>query len=203
MAKITAFVYFFGLIAGLISSLPLDGEPHDFLADTGVELKHLANVLMSPHVVVCDQTEDHNEEDHVLDGHVLEHMAEGAIGAIGKGVLAAKKGAYVAGRIFLKPIAIVTGLNLKMFGAGLAGAGKLVAGTGAGIAKAGTVVKYAGLGHIGLGASAIGWGLDRTTIDSHFHDDQQKLHATIPAVPVVVVEHTYHTVDETVDTTKY
>jgi len=108
----------------------------------------------------------------VKTGAVLK---SGALGLASKGILMAKKGAYVAGRIILKPIAIITGAHLKVLGSGLAGAGKLVTVTGAKIAKTGTAVKFAGLGSIGVGASAISWGLDKTTIDTHFQESQQKL----------------------------
>jgi len=94
-------------------------------------------------------------------------LKAGALGAAAKGVVMAKKGAYVAGRIFLKPIAILTGIQLNMIGSGLTIGGKLIGGTGAGIAKAGTAVKYTGLGAIGLGASAVSWGLDKSTISSN------------------------------------
>jgi len=100
--------------------------------------------------------------------NTVEAVKAGALGLATKGLVVAKKGAVVAGRIILKPIAILTGVHLKMLGSGLTLGGKLIGGTGAGIAKAGTVVKYAGLGSIGLGASAIGWGLDKSTIDTHF-----------------------------------
>lgn len=119
------------------------------------------------------------ESDDILDLKGIENMAqtmgflkEGALGLATKGLVIAKKGAVVAGRVILKPIAILTGVHLKMFGSGLAFGGKLIGGTGAGIAKAGTVVKYAGLGGIGLGASAIGWGLDKSTIDTHIEKSQ-------------------------------
>lgn len=216
MSLIFAIVFLIGSISAL--PLTLDGEPHDFLSESGVELKHLANVLMSPHVVVCDESDDHHLDHNLMDNKLV-HIKEGVaamaaipLGMAAKGLVVAKKGAYVAGRVILKPIAIVTGLQLKMLGSGLAGAGKLVAGTGAGIAKAGTVVKYAGLGSIGLGASAIGWGLDKTTIDTHFKESQQKFHIgcshpcphpcsnpcppAVPVVPVAPVIHTYHKVED-------
>lgn len=97
-------------------------------------------------------------------------LKKGAIGLAAKGALAMKTGAVVAGKLMLKPIALIAGSQLKMFGTGLSIGGKIVGATGAGIKKAGTVVKYAGLGSIGLGASAIGWGLDKTTIDKHWED---------------------------------
>jgi len=91
----------------------------------------------------------------------------GALGLAAKGALAMKEGAVVAGKLILKPIAIIAGSQLKMIGTGLTIGGKVVGATGAGVKKAGTVVKYAGLGAVGLGATSIGWGLDKTTIDSH------------------------------------
>jgi hypothetical protein len=97
-------------------------------------------------------------------------LKKGAIGLAAKGALVMKKGAVVAGKLMLKPIALIAGSQLKMIGTGLSIGGKVVGATGAGIRKAGTVVKYAGLGSIGLGASAIGWGLDKTTIDKHWED---------------------------------
>lgn len=93
-------------------------------------------------------------------------LKAGALGAASKGVVMAKKGAYIAGRAFLKPIAILTGIHLKFIGSGLALGGKMIGGTGAGIATAGTAVKFTGLGAIGLGASAVSWGLDKSTIDT-------------------------------------
>jgi len=97
----------------------------------------------------------------------------GAVGLAKKPLLVAKKIAHIAGRIFLKPIALIAGAHLKVIGTGLAIGGKLVGGTGAKIAKVGTVVKFVGLGHIGIGASAIGWGLDKSTIDTHFKESHR------------------------------
>jgi len=97
-----------------------------------------------------------------------------AVGMATKGLVKAKKGAYIVGRIILKPIKVLTGIHLKMLGTGLTIGGKLIGGTGVGIAKVGTAVKYAGLGHIGLGASAISWGLDKSTIDTHFEESNRK-----------------------------
>jgi len=89
-------------------------------------------------------------------------------GLAAKGLLVAKKGVYTAGRIIMKPIAIIAGAHLKMLGTGLTLGGKLIGGTGAGIAKTGTAIKYAGLGGLGVGASAVAWGFDKSTIGSHF-----------------------------------
>jgi len=106
--------------------------------------------------------------------HTADQMKMGALGVAAKGLLVAKNGVRLATRIIFKPIAIVTGLHLKMLGSGLKLGGKLIGGTGAGIAKAGTAIKFAGLGHIGLGASAIGWGLDKSTITTHFEESEKK-----------------------------
>jgi len=89
-------------------------------------------------------------------------------GLAAKGFLVAKKGVYTAGRIIMKPIAIIAGAHLKMLGTGLTLGGKLIGGTGAGIAKTGTAIKYAGLGGLGVGASAVAWGFDTSAIGSHF-----------------------------------
>jgi len=101
-------------------------------------------------------------------------LKAGAIGLKAKTVglasiplLLAKKGVYKIGRIILKPVELFAGANLKMLGSGLLLGGKLIGGTGAGIAKAGTAIKYAGLGGIGVGASAVSWGFDKSTIESH------------------------------------
>jgi len=148
--------------------------------DSAHNLAHLFIVedLKSTEPTEAPQTEN----DATLDlNKGIENVAqtvgvlkEGALGLATKGLVVAKKGAVVAGRVILKPIAILTGVHLKMFGSGLAFGGKLIGGTGAGIAKAGTLVKYAGLGGIGLGASAIGWGLDKSTIDTHLEVSHQK-----------------------------
>jgi len=100
-------------------------------------------------------------------------LKAGTVGLAAKGLLVAKKGVYVAGRIIMKPIAIIAGAHLKMLGTGLAIGGKLIGGTGAGIAKAGTAVKYAGLGGIGVGASAVAWGFDKSTISKHLEVDNE------------------------------
>lgn len=100
-------------------------------------------------------------------------LKKGAIGLAAKGALVMKKGAVVAGKLALRPIALIAGSQLKMIGTGLTIGGKVVGATGAGIKKAGTAVKYAGLGSIGLGASAIGWGLDKSTIDKQFEQEHK------------------------------
>lgn len=101
-------------------------------------------------------------------------LKKGALGLAAKGALVMKKGAVVAGKLILKPIAIIAGSQLKIIGTGLTIGGKVVGATGAGVKKAGTAVKYAGLGAVGLGATSIGWGLDKTTIDNHFEDIHKK-----------------------------
>jgi len=90
------------------------------------------------------------------------------VGLATKGLLVAKKGVYTAGRIIMKPIAIIAGAHLKALGTGLTLTGKLIGGTGAKVAKTGTAIKYAGLGGIGMGASAVAWGFDKSAIGSHF-----------------------------------
>jgi len=100
-------------------------------------------------------------------------LKAGTVGLATKGLLVAKKGVYVAGRLIMKPIAVIAGAHLKMLGTGLAIGGKLIGGTGAGIAKAGTAVKYAGLGGIGVGASAVAWGFDKSTISKHLEVDNE------------------------------
>jgi len=100
-------------------------------------------------------------------------LKAGTVGLAAKGLLVAKKGVYVAGRLIMKPIAVIAGAHLKMLGTGLAIGGKLIGGTGAGIAKAGTAVKYAGLGGIGVGASAVAWGFDKSTISKHLEVDNE------------------------------
>jgi len=90
------------------------------------------------------------------------------VGLATKGLLVAKKGVYTAGRIIMKPIAIIAGAHLKALGTGLTLTGKLIGGTGAKVAKTGTAIKYAGLGGIGMGASAVAWGFDKSAIVSHF-----------------------------------
>ena len=137
----------------------------------------LTDFLVQKQLLAAEEAEEENPEDLPLlnidlqDGinqavQTVVLLKAGALGAAAKGVAAAKKGAYVAGRVILKPIAILTGIHLKLVGSGLAFGGKLIGGTGAGIAKAGTAVKFTGLGAIGLGASAVSWGLDRSTIDT-------------------------------------
>jgi len=109
-------------------------------------------------------------------------LKAGTVGLAAKGIIAAKaaavgavkKAKYIVARVILKPAALVAGAHLKMLGTGLALGGKLVGGTGAGIAKAGTAVKYVGLGSLGLGASAIGWGLDKSTISTHFEESNRQ-----------------------------
>jgi len=100
-------------------------------------------------------------------------LKAGTVGLATKGLLVAKKGVYVAGRLIMKPIAVIAGAHLKMLGTGLAIGGKLIGGTGVGIAKAGTAVKYAGLGGIGVGASAVAWGFDKSTISKHLEVDNE------------------------------
>jgi len=138
---------------------------------------NLANVLIVENLgdleIENDTTLDlHNGVEKV--SQVVEGLKVGAVGLATKGIVAAKKGAYVAGRVILKPIKVLTGIHLKMLGTGLTLGGKLIGGTGVGIAKVGTAVKFAGLGHIGLGASAISWGLDKSTIDTHFEESNKK-----------------------------
>jgi len=94
-------------------------------------------------------------------------LKAGAVALAAKPFIVAKKVAYVAGRLIMKPIAIITGAHLKALGTGLKLAGKVIGGTGLGIAKAGTAVKYTGLGAIGAGASAVAWGFDKTTLTAH------------------------------------
>jgi hypothetical protein len=102
--------------------------------------------------------------------NVLKKGAFGAIGLAAKGAAVVKTKAVVAGKLMLRPIAIITGAKLKFLGTGLTLAGKGVSLTGAGIKKVGTGLKLGGLGAVGIGATAIGWGLDKTTIDHHLKE---------------------------------
>lgn len=102
--------------------------------------------------------------------NALKKGAFGAIGLAAKGAAAMKAKAVVAGKLILRPIAIITGAQLKFLGTGLTLAGKGVSLTGAGIKKVGTGLKLGGLGAVGIGATAIGWGLDKTTIDLHLKE---------------------------------
>jgi len=95
-----------------------------------------------------------------------------AKGSVTKGLLAAKKASHVIARLLLKPVALITGANLKMVGKGLTIGGKLIGGNGLKVVNTGTTIKMATkkakelkyLGLTGLGASAIGLGLDSKTI---------------------------------------
>jgi len=157
---------------------------HNVKSSVEDSANNFANLVILENAAETPETENHSSIDISspsldLDSHVhkleqtVETLKAGALGLAAKGVINVKKGAYVAGRVILKPIAILTGIHLKMFGSGLAFGGKLIGGTGAGIAKAGALVKYTGLGGIGLGASAISWGLDKSTIDTHFRESQK------------------------------
>lgn len=144
----------------------LEDSTHDFANLLIIEDSHFEDDL-TVNTLDLNQTKEHVVQK-------LETLKTGALGLATKGLVAAKKGVRVVGRLIFKPIAIVTGLHLKALGTGLTLGGKLLAGTGAGVAKVGTAVKYTGLGSIGLGASAIGWGFDKTTIDTHFQESKQK-----------------------------
>jgi len=187
------------LLAHKLIAIP-EGFVHNLKAFDlkGLDLKAFGHALPDlSELVVVDNTEEViNEEDFDVDKGV-EHLAvtagllkaglktkviamkAGAIGLAKKPLIVAKKIAVIAGRLILKPIGIIAGLHLKAIGTGLAIGGKLVKVTGAKIAKVGTVVKYAGLGHIGIGASFIGWGLDKSTIDTHFKESHRKFETNI------------------------
>jgi len=175
MVKVLTFVMV--LIA---STLGIRLQMTDDSVLSHLNMSEMAIIFMSPPII--------DNSDHTFDPNLntvdvlnpddiirpIEALKTGAIGLATKGLVVAKNGVRVATRFFLKPIAILAGVHLKMFGSGLALGGKILKGTGAGIAKTGTVVKVAGLGSIGLGASAIGWGLDKSTIDTHFQESNQK-----------------------------
>jgi len=158
----------------------LQGFPQLMVNNLKTSVEDSAHNLLGHLIVVEDAHQLHNEpEFDITEGigqvaQTVGALKAGALGLAAKGVLVAKKGAYVAGRVILKPIALLAGTHLKLLGTGLTIGGKLIGGTGAGIAKAGTVVKYTGLGTLGLGASAVGWGLDKTTIDNHFEESQRR-----------------------------
>jgi hypothetical protein len=114
-----------------------------------------------------------NESTHSLFSKGTNALKNGAFGAIGlaaKGAATVTAKAVVAGKLVLRPIAIITGAHLKFLGTGLTLAGKGVSLTGAGIKKVGTGLKLSGLGAVGIGATAIGWGLDKTTIDHQLEE---------------------------------
>jgi len=125
-------------------------------------------------------------------------LKKGAVGAAVKTAAAVKAGKVLlvkatvkAGRLALKPIAIVAGSHLKLLGGALGLFGTGVKLTGTALTKAGTGLKLGGLGGIGLGATAISWGLDKSSIDKQLDEDVKLIKPFIPsfkslAVPAIV-----------------
>jgi len=105
-------------------------------------------------------------------------LKKGAIGLAVKGAQAVKKGtavfkngAITAGHLILKPVSIVAGSKLKLLGGGVTLLGKGVKLTGTALRKVGTGLKMGGLGGIGIGATAIGWGFDKSTVENQLAED--------------------------------